>query len=678
MEDRFINREISWLAFNERVLQEASDSSVPLLERLRFLGIFSNNLDEFFRVRVGSMNRLVSLSKSKNLNFDPKKVLKEIYERIQSQQEQFAEAYRLIKNELAENKIIFKDELNLNKIQEKFVRKYFKEDIQQFITPFILDNKKRFPALKDKCIYLAVKMLDKSGKNPKYALVEVPTEYISRFIVLPKEGDLNCVIMLDDALRLCLDDIFYIFEYASIEAHVIKLTRDAELDIDNDLSRSLIDNIASSLKQRKKGKPVRFICDKYISEDLLAYILKKNDIVKSNVIHSGRYHNFKDFMKFPDFGLEPKINPIPVAAFEDNSTIFKAIAKKDIFVQYPYHSFDYFIDFLREAAIDPKVESIKVTLYRLAKNSIVVNTLVNAVKNGKKVTVVLELKARFDEEANIEWARMMQDENVKIIYGAEDLKVHSKICQVKRVELKKEKYYTYISTGNFNEQTSELYSDVAIFTKNQEIAKEIEKVFTFLETGKNPNNYQYLIVSPFTTRKKFLELIQNEIYHSKAGRKSEIILKMNSLVDPEMIDKLYEANRAGVKVKLIIRGICCIKAQVPGESENIEAISVIDKYLEHGRIYYFSNGGKPKYFISSADMMQRNIDNRVEVTLPIFDATIKKKLLNILYTQLSDNVKSRIHDADLQNNYNAPFPSEIVRSQDALYSFYLAESSPRI
>lgn len=674
---RFINREISWLAFNERVLQEAFDDKVPLLERLRFLGIFSNNLDEFFRVRVGSINRLLNFKVGKFNEISPKKLLREIYSKIASQQDRFTEAYRIIKEELANQKIIFRDETNLSLEQERYLIAHFKRDIQQFITPIILDDKRKFPILKDKNIYLAVKMSDGIHKNAKYALLELPTEFIPRFIVLPKYKDNHCVIMLDDVIRLCLNDIFYIFNYENIEAYTIKLTRDAELDIDNDVQKSVIDKVSIGLKQRKKGKPVRFICDKFIPDDLLAYVLKRNDIAKSNVIKSGRYHNFKDFMKFPDFGMQhlkyPKIEQLSKAVFDKSPTLFKAVAKQDILVQYPYHSFDYFVDFLREASIDPKVEIIKITLYRLARHSQVVNTLINAVKNGKKVTAVLELHARFDEEANIEWAQLMQDENVKIIFGTPTMKVHSKICLIKRVENRKDKYYSYVATGNFNEQTAELYSDIGIFSCNQEIAKELERVFTYLETSRNLNNYQHLIVSPFNTRRKYLALIQQEIEHAKAGRRAEIILKMNSLVDFEIIDKLYLANSFGVKIKLIIRGICCLIPGIKGLSENIQAISIIDKYLEHGRIYYFYNGGEPKYFISSADFMPRNIDNRVEVSYPVYASRIQRKLKRILDIQLTDNVKARIHDLHLLNEYKKSKSLKEIRSQDELYLEYLKQ-----
>jgi polyphosphate kinase len=674
-ESKYINREISWLSFNERVLQESLDHTVPLLERLRFLGIFSNNLDEFFRVRVGSLNRTIGLGKK--LGTKPKKTLREIYERLAVQQEKFTESYRQIKESLAHNAIIFKDEVTINKEQEEYLLKHFRVDIQQFITPIILEDGKKFPILKDKSIYLAVKMSDRDRKKVKYALVEVPTDFIPRFIVLPKEKGNNCVIMLDDVIRKFLNNIFYIFRYEYIEAYTIKITRDAELDIDNDVSRSVIEKVASSLKQRKKGKPVRFICDKHIPDDLLSFIVKRNEIAKSNIIKSGRYHNFKDFIKFPDFGMDhlkyQKRSQIFKPEFDEAESLFKAVTKQDLFVHYPYHSFDYFVDFLREAAIDPKVESIKISLYRLANKSQVVNTLISAVKNGKKVLVVLELTARFDEEANIEWAKQMQDEGIRIIYGIDGLKVHSKLCLITKKNKGKESYYTYISTGNFNEQTSEIYNDIAVFTHHKEIGKEAEKVFHFLEHNKNLNNYQHLIVSPFNTRQKFLELIQREILFGKAGRKAEIILKMNSLVDPELIEKLYEANKYGVKVKLIVRGVCCLIPGIKGMSENIEVISIVDKYLEHARIYYFYNGGRNKLFISSADMMQRNIDYRVEVTFPVHSRKIQLALKKILTIQLADNVKARLLTRDLDNKYKTARKGSQIRSQDALYDIYLKQ-----
>lgn len=647
------NREISWLSFNKRVLQEALDPSVPVLERLRFLGIYSNNLDEFFRVRVGTLNKLIGKKIAKSLNFNPEEILDEIYQTLKKDEYYFARAFSQIKKDLATNGIFFLHEGNLKTDQLLWVKNFFKTNIRQGITPLILKDSLKFPALKDKSIYLAIKMLQEESQKTQFSLIEIPTDYFSRFIEIPcKDSSKKYVMLLDDIIRVNLSEIFKVFDMDTFEAFTIKVTRDAELEIDNDISNSIVDTLSKSLKLRKKGKPVRFIADKRIPSDLLHYILKRSQISKRNVVLSGKYHNFKDFTKFPDFGLKhllyEKNTPIPNLKIESEKTIFNTISKKDVLLFYPFNSFDYLLNFLREASIDPHVNEIKMSLYRLSRKSQIANILINAVKNGKKVTVVMEVTARFDEENNIYWAKQMEEEGIKVLYGNPSLKVHSKIVYITKKQNNRTKYFCNISTGNYNEVTANIYSDISLFTSQPEIAKDIANVFKFLETQK-PQSFKKLMVSPFSTRTIIMQGIENEIKAQKEGKKGYILFKMNSLVDDQIIDKLYEASKIGVEIKLIIRGICCLIPNLPGISENIEAISIIDKFLEHARVYYFKNNPKEKLYISSADLMPRNIDYRVEVGVPIIDKLLQKKILNYLNIQLKDNQKARYHDIDMSN-----------------------------
>jgi polyphosphate kinase len=666
------NREISWLAFNKRVLQEALDASVPVLERLRFLGIYSNNLDEFFRVRVGTLNKLIGKNLAKSLNFNPEEVLNEIYKTLKKDEYYFARAFSKIKKDLAANGVLFLHEGNLKADQLQWVKQFFNSNIRQGITPLILKDSLKFPAIKDKSIYLAIKMSQEETYKSQFSLIEIPTDYFSRFVEVPcKDSSKKYVMLLDDIIRVNLSEIFKVFEMDTFEAFTIKVTRDAELEIDNDISNSIVDKLSKSLKLRKKGKPVRFIADKRIPSDLLHYILKRSQISKRNVVLSGKYHNFKDFTKFPDFGMKhllyDKNTPIPNFKMESGKTIFNTISNKDVLLFYPFNSFDYLLNFLREASIDPYVNEIKMSLYRLSKKSQIANILINAVKNGKKVTVVMEVTARFDEENNIYWAKQMEEEGIKVLYGNPNLKVHSKIVYITKKENNKTKYFCNISTGNYNEVTANIYSDISLFTSQPEIAKDVANVFKFLENQK-PQTFKKLMISPFSTRSIILQGIENEIKAHKEGKKGYILFKMNSLVDDQIIDKLYEASQIGVEIKLIIRGICCLIPNLPGISENIEAISIIDKFLEHARVYYFKNNPKEKLYISSADLMPRNIDFRVEVGVPIIDKLLQKKILNYLNLQLKENQKSRFHDLEMSNEMKRE-GIKSFRSQIEIYNW---------
>jgi len=680
--NQYVNREISWLWFNERVLQESTDKNVPLIERLRFLGIYSNNLDEFFKVRYATVKRILEAGKKGKSVLGgetAKDLLEEITNIVIDQQARSVNILKEIQAELEGQKIFIIKETQLSENQRKFVKDYFLQKVSPQLMTIILNDLTKFPTLKDTAAYLAVKMIiigDQvaEGKEKRYALIEIP-KGIDRFVVLPKEGDKNYIIILDDLIRYCLRSIFTMFEYEAISAHMIKITRDAELDMDNDLSKSFIAKISSSVEHRKVGDPVRFVYDQSIGKDTLSFLKEKMNIEDTDsVIPGGRYHNRRDYMGFPSLGRQDlmydKISPLPVYGFSMEGSLFEQIAQKDYLQYTPYHTFSYVIKFLREAALDPKVRSIKITVYRLANNSQVAASLINAVKNGKRVTVQIELQARFDEQANIQYAEQLQAEGVKLIFGVPGLKVHSKVCVIEREEEVGMKRYGFISTGNFSEATARIYTDYTLFTAHEAILKELNKVFDFFETTYKINKYKHLIVSPHYTKSTFLKLIDNEIESALAGREAYIKIKMNSFTSYKMIDKLYEASNAGVKIQLIIRGICCLVPGVKGMSENIEAISIVDKFLEHPRIFIFGNEGDSKIYISSADWMTRNLDNRVEVGCPIYDEDIRKELLDTFEMSWSDNVKARVFNETQDNAYRKNGNVKI-RSQFAMYDYYL-------
>ena len=686
----YVNRELSWLNFNARVLQEAADEKVPLLERLRFAGIFSNNLDEFFKVRYATVKRVaMNESSDKELGVHAKELLEEITKEVIQLQDESLSIINTITEELEKEQIFIVNEKTLLPEHEAFVNTYFYDKVRPALFTIILNDLEKFPQLKDDVAYLAVKMTLKEDEKAsgvqkffsskaykekiQYALIELPTT-LNRFIELPQVGDKHYIIMLDDVIRFCLHLIFSIFNYESLSANMIKITRDAELDIDDDLSKSFVEKISTSVEDRRKGAPVRFVYDKTIDKDTLHFLIEKMGIVNTDsVIPGGRYHNRRDYMSFPSLGRTDltyaPIHPLPVKGLTSEESLLKKIAEKDYLQFTPYHTFSNIIWFLREAALDPKVKSVKITIYRLAKNSQVVNSLINAVKNGKKVTVQIELQARFDEESNIRYAEQLKAEGVKLIFGVRGLKVHSKICVIEREEGKGIKRYGFISTGNFNESTAKVYTDYTLFTANQDILKEVNKVFNFFETNYNIQKYKHLIVSPHYTKKILKQLIDEEIKNAKAGKEAYIKLKMNNITSYKMIDKLYEASRAGVKIQMIVRGICCLVPGIEGMSENIEVISIVDKFLEHPRLFIFGNNGNPKVYISSADWMTRNISFRVEVGCPIYDETIKQELIDTFEISWADNVKARVID-QAQDNHYRPHTLPAQRSQVALYEYY--------
>ena len=680
--NQYYNRELSWLQFNARVLQEANDKKLPLLERLRFLGIFSNNLDEFFKVRYATIRRIVEAGKTGRSflgGISAKDLLEEITHTVIEQQAHSLNILKNIQKELRKENIFIIDETEITPDQSKFISEYFVRYVSPAMMTIMIGELDEFPSLRDSAAYLAVTMVmskddDTFETKHNYALIEIPRT-IDRFVVLPPQGEKKFVIILDDLIRHCLHSIFSIFRYETISAHMIKITRDAELDIDSDLSRSFIEKISKSVKNRSVGDPVRFVYDKSIDTKTLQFLLNKMGIDKTDsIIPGGRYHNRRDYMNFPRLGrpdlqYEPK-EPLPIPGLSLQGSLFDRIAEKDYLLHAPYQTFMYVVKFLREAALDPKVKSIKITIYRLAEVSHIASSLINAKKNGKDVTVQIELQARFDEEANIEYAELLQSEDIRLIFGVKGLKVHCKVCVIERLENQKMVRYGIISTGNFNESTARLYTDYTLFTADQKICKEIKKVFEFFEVNYQVRKYNHLIVSPHYTRKALYHLIDTEIKNKKAGLPSGIQLKLNSLSDYKMIDKLYEASRAGVKIKMIVRGICCLIPGVKGMSENIEAISIVGKFLEHPRLFIFENGGDTKVYISSADLMGRNLDNRVEITCPIYNEAIKQELIENFEIGWSDNVKARVISIKNDNAYlknNKP----PVRSQFKMYDYYL-------
>ncbi|WP_191860939.1 polyphosphate kinase 1 [Hanstruepera ponticola] len=675
-QNRYINREVSWLQFNARVLQEADDETVPLIERLRFLGIFSNNLDEFFKVRYATVKRIVEAGKggkSELGGIKSNELLDIITQIVIKQQSDSLEILSKIHKKLEAENIFMINETQVKPDQHNFIKNYFIQKVSPALVTIILSDTVELPNLKDSAAYLAVK-LDLKDDSNQYALIEI-SKSMNRFVVLPESEGNSYIMMLDDLLRYCLHDIFNIFNYESISAHMIKITRDGELDLESDLSKSFIEKISDSVKHRQIGEPVRFVYDKTIDKKTLSFLMDKMGIESTDsIIPGGRYHNRRDYMDFPSLGrndlLYDKIEPLPVKDLSLETSIFQTIKKKDYLIHTPYHTFSYVVKFLREAALDPKVTTIKITIYRLAQISHVASSLINAAKNGKRVTVSIEIQARFDEQANIDYAEQMQQEGVNLFFGVQGLKVHSKMCVIEREEDGKSRRYGFISTGNFNESTAKIYTDYTLFTADQKILKDINKVFNFFETNYRIFRYKHIITSPHYSEKAFYKLIDTEIIKVKLGKPAGIRLKMNSLSSYKMVDKLYEASRAGVKIKMVVRGICCLIPGIKGMSENIEVISIVDKFLEHSRLYIFGDDSDAKIYISSADWMTRNIENRVEVSCPIYNEDIKQELIDNFNICWSANVKARILN-DTQNNEYKKRKKPIVRAQFATYEYYL-------
>lgn len=679
---QFIQRDISWLSFNARVLQEANDPDVPLKLRIKFLGIFSNNMDEFFRVRVATLKRMLEYAeKNKKVNFHleeaPQEILDQIQTTVLKQQGEFNRIWEGILKELKKEKISLVNEKQLNKEQQVFVKRFFDEEVRASIIPLMIESLPQLPYLRDKSLYLGVVMSKRnSAYKQKYALIEVPAKAVGRFVILPSRTGETQIILLEDVVRFNLPYIFSYFEFDQFESHVFKVTKDAEIDLDNDVSTSFVEKIEKGLKNRRKGKPVRFVYDREMNAGLLEYLIRRLSLNrKSNIIPGGRIHNFRHFMDFPDvFKTTKKRNPsFTHPLLKSSMRVTDVILKKDLLLNFPYHSFNAVIDLLREAAMDPDVNSIKITAYRLASNSKIINALINAARNGKEVVVMLELKARFDEEANLEWKKVLEEEGVKVLLGVPKMKIHAKLCIIKKRKANKTIQYGFVSTGNLNESTSKVYSDHCLMTSKRNVMADINRIFKYLENWRNGSAplsaCKTLMVCPNNMRKDILLLINKEIKLAKTGKPAKIILKVNSLSDITLIEKIYEAALAGVEIKMIVRGIFCAMFENKKFKKLPTAISIVDEYLEHARVMIFHNAGKERVFLSSADWMVRNLDHRVEAAIEVTDPNLKSELMDIIHIQLRDNVKARILNNELSNNY-VPFSGKKqVRSQIETYQY---------
>ena len=686
MKSEFIPRDISWLSFNARVLQEANDKTVTLKDRIRFLGIFSNNLDEFFRVRVATLKRMVELiDKNKKSNIDivesPQIILDEIQRVVLKQQSEFARIWSNINKELIKRKVLIINERKLNAVQKEFVKDYFDNVVRPYIIPLMIENLPELPYLRDKSLYLAIVMKNKQDAyQEKFALIEIPSRSIGRFVILPSAQGTKSIILLEDIVKFNLPIIFSHFKFNKFDAHVFKITKDAEIDLDQEVGINFVEKISKGIKNRRKGKPVRFVYDKDMNAELLEFLIQKLHLSrKSSIIPGGHIHNFRHFMDFPDVLVEKEERSKPFAhpAFRNKTQIAEIILKKDVMLHFPYHSYDPVIDMLREAAMDDNVISIKITAYRLASNSKVINALINAARNGKAVTVFLELKARFDEEANLEWKTLMEEEGVNVLVGIPNVKVHAKICVIQKKIANKLIQYGFISTGNLNEKTARIYADHCLLTANKALLMEVNKVFTYLsnwQLGDKPiGKTKNLLISPINMRNSIVKLIDNEIKFAKQGKTAKIIIKSNSISDQLLLDHLYTALKAGVEVHLIIRGILTLKRRTVKSNEKLNAISVVDQYLEHARVMIFHNNGKEKVYISSADWMVRNLDHRIEVAAPILDEKIKRELIDIINIQLKDNQKARILDTELSNKYVPSVGKKKVKSQVETHHYLIGK-----
>ncbi len=667
---KLFNRELSWLSFNHRVLQECLDPDVPLYEKIKFMAIFSSNLDEFFRVRVASLRNLLNLKNKDKRKFSPSKLLDDIHKKVDHDQQLLGSIFRdTILPELSKRKVHLVDEGGLTQKQLSFAKQYFEDQIQPYLKPIFLSNEKNAtPFLNNKALYLAIKL--SKNKNEEFVLTEIPVSFTGRFIQLPQENNEKYVIFIDDIMRLFVDNMFK--GQAVKEMYSIKLTRDAEMYIDDEFSGSLLQKIKDGISRRKKGVPSRFLYDEKMPAEFLKSLKTYLSLSKDDLVAGGKYHNFNDFFTFPklvgknDFDIPHP--PLPCKDFDNQHNYFNILSSKNVMLNFPYQSYNYVIQFLKQAAIDELVTEIKITLYRIANPSQVVESLITAAKNGKSVTVFVELKARFDEESNIDGATELEEAGVKVIYSIPGIKVHSKICLISRSEKSGLKYYAYLATGNFNEKTSKIYGDLGLFTSDPLYTNDLNSVFAFLDGRTKKPVFESLLVAPFNMLSRFKELIQQEIDNARNGKKAEIIIKLNSLQDSSTIKYLYKANQNGVKVRIIVRGICCLIPGKKGLSENIEARSIIDRYLEHTRIYVFHNDGKPKYYTGSADWMSRNLKRRIEVIFPVNDKQNQDILKQFIDIQWNDNKKARIIDKAQINQYvEESKQAKTIRSQEAIY-----------
>lgn len=679
---QFNPRDITWLAFNERVLQEAMDENVPLQLRIRFLGIFSNNLDEFFRVRVAGLKRAMDFKQkviAESFYQPPSKILQKINEIVMQQMTNFDKTWKKIQGEMAEQNVFIKTPKNLSASQAQFVRRYFDEVVESNVIPILLHENTPMPYYRDKSLYLGIAMRKKDWHyHSNYAIIEIPSRFVGRFVMLPSEyPEEKNIMLLEDVITFNLPHIFSYFGYDEFSANAFKVTRDAEMDIDNDIRTNFAEKIEKGLKNRRKGKPTRFVFDKDMDKALLELLIRKLNLSKrDSIIPGGKIHNFKHFMDFPDV-FEKYVRPeertsFTHRAFENTGRVTDFILKNDVLLTFPYHTYTPVIDLLRESAMDPDVKSIQITAYRLASNSKIINALIYAARNGKEVTVMLELQARFDEESNLKWKEMLEPEGITVLVGIPGKKVHAKLCVIKKRANNRTLQYGFVSTGNFNEKTARIYGDHLLMTADRTVMADINKIFSVLRKPKEDylpvlKTCKTLMVCPQFMREKIVHHIDREIEEAKAGRRAEMIIKANSVSDRILITKLYEAAAQGVVIKMIVRGIYCAVNQKDFKSK-IKAISIVDEYLEHARVMYFYNRGAEDLYISSADWMNRNLDYRIEAAAKITDKNLKKELKDMLEIQLRDNVKARILDKKLSNHYVSNNEPE-CRSQIETYHY---------
>ncbi|TOF35504.1 polyphosphate kinase 1 [Vibrio parahaemolyticus] len=675
-EKLYIEKELSWLSFNERVLQEAADKTVPLIERIRFLGIFSNNLDEFYKVRFADVKRRILINQERGGSDNSKRLLSKMQAKALKLNEQFDELYSELIREMARRRIFLVNEHQLDEAQEKWITKYFRKEVMPHITPLLMkDEIDVLQFLKDEYAYIAVEL--RKEDHSQYALIEIPTDHLPRFVMVPEQKGKRrkTIILLDNIIRYCLDELFKgFFDYDELAGYAMKMTRDAEYDLRNEIEYSLLEQMSAGVNQRLTAMPVRFVYEREMPQEMLDFLCSKLRISNyDNLIPGGRYHNFKDFIAFPNVGREYLENkpmpPMKCADFEGYANSFEAIKAKDILLYYPYHTFDHIGELVRQASFDPKVLSIKINIYRVAKDSRLMNSLIDAVHNGKNVTVVVELQARFDEEANIEWSKVLTEAGVHVIFGAPGLKIHSKLLMIGRREGDDIIRYAHIGTGNFHEKTARIYTDFSLLTADQEITNEVRNVFGYIENPYRPVKFNHLMVSPRNSRTQIYRLIDNEIANAKAGKKAGLTIKVNNLVDKGIVTRLYAASNAGVKINMIIRGMCALVPGIEGVSENIRIISIVDRFLEHPRVVITHNDGDPQVYISSADWMTRNIDHRIEVAAPVRDPRLKQRIIDITNIHFTDTVKARLIDKEMSNSYVPRGNRKKVRSQVAIYDY---------
>ncbi|MGR5069235.1 polyphosphate kinase 1 [Vibrio alfacsensis] len=675
-EKLYIEKELSWLSFNERVLQEAADKTVPLVERIRFLGIFSNNLDEFYRVRFADVKRRILINQERGISDNSKHLLSKMQTKALRLNDLFDDLYNELIREMARRRIFLVNENQLDEAQQCWVTKYFRNEVMPHITPLLMKEEiDVLQFLKDEYAYIAIDL--RKNEQSQYALIEIPTDHLPRFVMVPEQKGKRrkTIILLDNIIRYCLDDLFKgFFDYDKLNGYAMKMTRDADYDLRLEIEYSLLEQMSEGVSQRLTAMPVRFVYERGMPTEMLDFLCEKLQISNyDSLIPGSRYHNFKDFIGFPNVGREYLENkplpPMKCADFEGYANSFEAIKAKDILLYYPYHTFDHITELVRQASFDPKVLGIKINIYRVAKDSRLMHSLIDAVHNGKNITVVVELQARFDEEANIEWSKVLTDAGVHVVFGTPGLKIHSKLLLISRREEDEIIRYAHIGTGNFHENTARIYTDYSLLTADQEITNEVRNVFGYIENPYRPVRFDHLIVSPRNSRKQLYRLIDGEITNAKAGKKAALTIKVNNLVDKGLINKLYGASNAGVKINMIIRGMCSLVPGVEGISENIRIISIVDRFLEHPRVVITHNDDDPQVYISSADWMTRNIDHRIEVAVPIRNPRLKQRIIDITNIHFTDTVKARLIDKEMTNSYVPRGNRKKVRSQVAIYDY---------